>query len=187
MAQQADRNPKILTVREVSDYLKIPLSTLYELTQKGKIKASKVGRHWRYLEEDILNYLHGSESRETCFDERRRHPRINTETRALLRILLYSKNGSGKEGVVTNVSEGGMRFVFSAEASRILAPEAGVFCEAEVGDPVRVLFTMGGEKNKALELDGRVVHKFKNGSISVGIKFKNISPEDRAFIREYVG
>lgn len=50
---------KILTIQELSRYLKVPLSTLYGLTQKGKIPAVKVGKHWRYLEKDILNLWPG--------------------------------------------------------------------------------------------------------------------------------
>jgi len=54
---------KILTVAEVSQYLKIPISTLYELTRKGKIRGIKIGRHWRYLENDVLDFLKG---KSTC-------------------------------------------------------------------------------------------------------------------------
>ena len=51
----SENGNKILTIQELSEYLKVPLSTLYGLTQKGKIPAIKVGKHWRYLEKDILS------------------------------------------------------------------------------------------------------------------------------------
>ena len=38
----------ILTVDEISDYLKIPRSTIYKLVREGKIPAQKIGRHWRF-------------------------------------------------------------------------------------------------------------------------------------------
>ena len=50
---------KIMSIKEVSDFLKIPLSTIYELAQKGKLRGVKFGRHWRFLEDDILNYFRG--------------------------------------------------------------------------------------------------------------------------------
>jgi len=47
----------ILTVNEISDYLKIPKSTIYKLVREGKIPAQKVGRHWRFRKEAIDNWL----------------------------------------------------------------------------------------------------------------------------------
>ncbi len=43
----------ILNIREVSSYLKIPVSTVYKLAQIGKVPAVKVGKHWRFLKRDI--------------------------------------------------------------------------------------------------------------------------------------
>lgn len=39
---------EILTVTEVSNYLKIPPTTLYKLAREGVIPSVKVGRHWRF-------------------------------------------------------------------------------------------------------------------------------------------
>ena len=47
----------ILTVDEISDYLKIPKSTIYKLVREGKIPAQKIGRHWRFRKEAIDNWL----------------------------------------------------------------------------------------------------------------------------------
>ncbi|MGQ9823286.1 MAG: helix-turn-helix domain-containing protein [Thermogutta sp.] len=38
----------MLTIDELSAYLKIAKSTLYNSAQEGKIPAQKVGRHWRF-------------------------------------------------------------------------------------------------------------------------------------------
>jgi excisionase family DNA binding protein len=46
-------NDEILNIREVSDYLKIPVSTLYKLVQEGRIPAVKVGKHLRFLKKDL--------------------------------------------------------------------------------------------------------------------------------------
>lgn len=40
--------PEFMTIEEVSEYLRVPVSSLYKLAQQGKIPASKVGRHWRF-------------------------------------------------------------------------------------------------------------------------------------------
>ena len=47
----------ILTVDEISDYLKIPKSTIYKLVREGKIPAQKIGRHWRFRKEAIDLWL----------------------------------------------------------------------------------------------------------------------------------
>ncbi len=45
----------ILNIKEVSDYLKVPVSTIYKLAQDGKVPAIKVGKHWRFLKKDLEN------------------------------------------------------------------------------------------------------------------------------------
>jgi excisionase family DNA binding protein len=44
---------EILNIKEVSDYLKIPVSTIYKLVQGGRVPAVKVGKHWRFMKRDI--------------------------------------------------------------------------------------------------------------------------------------
>ena len=51
-----------MSIHEVSAFLKIPVSTIYYLAQKGKIKVAKFGRHWRFLESEIVVYLRGGRS-----------------------------------------------------------------------------------------------------------------------------
>ena len=38
----------VLTIEELSVYLKIPKSTLYKLVREGKVPCQKIGRHWRF-------------------------------------------------------------------------------------------------------------------------------------------
>lgn len=47
----------VLTIDELSEYLRIPKSTLYKLAQEGKLPAQKVGRHWRFRKEAIDRWL----------------------------------------------------------------------------------------------------------------------------------
>ena len=44
---------EILTVQELSDYLKVPVSTLYKLVREGSIPATKIGKHWRFHKDAI--------------------------------------------------------------------------------------------------------------------------------------
>ena len=52
-----NKPPEFMTIEEVSEYLRVPVSSLYKLAQPGKIPASKVGRHWRFRREFIDRYI----------------------------------------------------------------------------------------------------------------------------------
>ena len=52
-----DKPGDVLTIEELSAYLKIPKSTLYKLVREGKIPSQKVGRHWRFRKEAIDRWL----------------------------------------------------------------------------------------------------------------------------------
>lgn len=52
-----NRLPEIMTIEEVAEYLRVPVSSLYKLAQQGKIPASKVGRHWRFRREFIDRWI----------------------------------------------------------------------------------------------------------------------------------
>ena len=44
---------EIMSIKEVSEYLRIPISTIYKLAQSGQIPAVKVGKHWRFAKKDL--------------------------------------------------------------------------------------------------------------------------------------
>lgn len=52
-----DRSPQVLTIDELSDYLRISKSSLYKLAQEGKVPGQKVGRHWRFHRSAIDDWL----------------------------------------------------------------------------------------------------------------------------------
>ncbi|MFH1107952.1 MAG: helix-turn-helix domain-containing protein [Planctomycetota bacterium] len=56
---ETDRWPSdiVLTITELSAYLKISKSTLYKLAQEGKVPGQKVGRHWRFHKEVVDEWL----------------------------------------------------------------------------------------------------------------------------------
>jgi len=47
----------VMTIEELSKYLKISRSTLYKLAQKGNLPAQKVGRHWRFHRAAVDRWL----------------------------------------------------------------------------------------------------------------------------------
>jgi len=47
----------VLTIEELTAYLKIPKSTLYKLVRERKIPSQKVGRHWRFRKIAIDRWL----------------------------------------------------------------------------------------------------------------------------------
>ena len=48
---------EIMTIQEASDFLRIPLSSLYKLAQQGKIPCQKVGRHWRFHKQALEKWF----------------------------------------------------------------------------------------------------------------------------------
>jgi excisionase family DNA binding protein len=50
----------VLTIEELSVYLKIPKSTLYKLVRESKVPCQKIGRHWRFRKEAIDRWLEES-------------------------------------------------------------------------------------------------------------------------------
>ena len=56
-----DENPRdVLTIEELSTYLKIPKSTLYKVVREGRIPCQKIGRHWRFRKATIDSWLEGA-------------------------------------------------------------------------------------------------------------------------------
>ena len=57
---------EVLTVDELAAYLKVPKSTLYKLVQEGKVPGQKVGKHWRFLQSSIDDWLGSNSSDESA-------------------------------------------------------------------------------------------------------------------------
>jgi excisionase family DNA binding protein len=51
------RPDEVMTIRDLSEYLKVARSTLYQLAQQGRIPCQKVGRHWRFHKATIDQWL----------------------------------------------------------------------------------------------------------------------------------
>ena len=48
---------KLMTVKQVADYLQLKESTIYAWAQDGKIPAIKIGRTWRFRHNDLDIWL----------------------------------------------------------------------------------------------------------------------------------
>jgi len=48
---------KMLTVKEVADYLRVDRVTVWRWCKQGTIPASQIGHHWRIDREDLLQVL----------------------------------------------------------------------------------------------------------------------------------
>lgn len=48
---------ELLTLNELSRYLKISKPTLYKMVEKGKIPALKIANQWRFKKEDINTWI----------------------------------------------------------------------------------------------------------------------------------
>ena len=42
-----------MTVKELSEYLKLDRMTIYKMLKEEKIPASRIGHQWRFFREDI--------------------------------------------------------------------------------------------------------------------------------------
>jgi len=48
---------EILTIRQVSKLLKLHQRTIYKLVRNGTIPGRRVGKKWRFLRSEIMNFL----------------------------------------------------------------------------------------------------------------------------------
>ena len=55
--------PEFLTVHEVAGYLRLPLSTVYKLVQDKVLPGFKVGKHWRFRRDSIMEWVDQQENR----------------------------------------------------------------------------------------------------------------------------
>lgn len=54
---------EILSLNELAEYLKIPKSTLYQLSEAGKIPSFKVGKQLRFRRDAIDKWIATEENR----------------------------------------------------------------------------------------------------------------------------
>ena len=52
-----DNKKTYMTTEEVSEYLKLPVETLYKHARSRKIPATKIGKHWRFSRDEIDRWV----------------------------------------------------------------------------------------------------------------------------------
>ena len=52
-----DRRPTVMTLEEVSRYLRINKSTVYRMARDGTLPAWKLGNVWRFKKESIEQWI----------------------------------------------------------------------------------------------------------------------------------
>ena len=57
MAANSIEDDEILTVGQVSKFLKLHQRTIYKLVRNGIIPGRRVGKKWRFLRSEIMNFL----------------------------------------------------------------------------------------------------------------------------------
>ncbi|GIV14919.1 MAG: hypothetical protein KatS3mg022_0354 [Armatimonadota bacterium] len=50
-------SPEVMSVRELAEYLRISVHTVYRLAEQGKLPGRKVGKHWRFHRDVIVAWL----------------------------------------------------------------------------------------------------------------------------------
>lgn len=54
----------VLTAEEAAALFRVSPKTLLALAREGRLPGTKVGRAWRFLRADLLNYVHGQQRRQ---------------------------------------------------------------------------------------------------------------------------
>ena len=62
------------TAEEVSTYLRIPLSTIYKLAQDKVFPGFKVGKHWRFRRETIVEWIEKQENNKEHESQKEKTP-----------------------------------------------------------------------------------------------------------------
>lgn len=64
----AQNTEEVMTIDDLSVYLKVSKSTLYKLLQSGRVPGQKVGKHWRFRRERIDQWLDSSEGNSSSIE-----------------------------------------------------------------------------------------------------------------------
>ena len=62
-AESHARAPDVLTVEQLAEMLQVDEKTVRSLASKGELPGRKVGRHWRFSREAVLDWLASPERR----------------------------------------------------------------------------------------------------------------------------
>lgn len=61
MREKLFESSELMTVEEIAEYMRLPQSTVYKLAQERKLPGFKVGRHWRFRREAVMQWVREQE------------------------------------------------------------------------------------------------------------------------------
>ena len=170
-----NKNDNFITAKEASKKLGIPLSTLYRLSQQGRIKVVRIGGRWYYPETAVDNYLscqytpfHSRLNQDP--PERREYPRMNCYIECFLSVPLPNREII-PNGIIKNMSGGGL--LINTDDSNIL-----------LEDPLDIRFEIYSNVKTIISVKARVIRKNKD---MIGIKFRKIDESYKDQIIKYIG
>jgi excisionase family DNA binding protein len=104
---------KLLTLREVADYLRLNPQTVYRLAQQGKLPASKVGGTWRFDRDRVDEWIARREERSTGAPERAAQAPVPSPEGREVRpvVMVVDDDDLVREMLVTALEESGYRVV----------------------------------------------------------------------------
>lgn len=56
-----EQRPELLTLRELAEFLRVSMTTAYQLVSGGEVPAVKVGGQWRIPRDELERRLAGAE------------------------------------------------------------------------------------------------------------------------------
>ena len=65
MATRSLTRDDVLTIREVADLLRLPLSTVGEFARRGTLPGRKLGRRWIFFRDELEDALRSTASTST--------------------------------------------------------------------------------------------------------------------------
>lgn len=173
------KSDSIMNVNEVSLYLRIPCKTVYRLAKQGKIKGVKLGKHWRFLKEDIYYYLRYGRNKSTLLlphklVERRAYPRINCNFPCQYTINLLPFRNISSEGIVKDLCAEGIFLIGQNEDIN----------KIEINDPIDLQFFLflNNDQKVNVKAKCKVLRKTQDG---FGVRFKEIENGIQNIIMEY--
>lgn len=163
----------VLNAQEVSEYLRISLSTVHHLTRAGKLRSKKIGNKWCYKKSDLDYYLEHGEMPADSSDiseERRVYKRFDCHSGCVLKIQQEGQDSEEFVGYVLNYSRGGVLFEFRDSAEPV---------QLTGSKPLRIKVSVPNAQNKEYyEWEGTVVHLDKNATTRAGIQFRKLEDEN---------
>ncbi len=173
------RDPKkMMGAVQVSEYLRISLSTVHHLTRAGKLKSEKIGKKWCYTKQDLDFYLEHGHSVENKTDEdRREYERYLCNLHGRLKIDAGKDLLWAGDAVMRNYSLGGALFETTADFQ----------IEKLRKELTQINVDLAIDSKHTYKLNGKLVYFVHPGVTRLGIEFDQSSRESISEVSQFLG